>query len=362
MRDSSREFEILIVDDTPSQIHLVAMILKEAGYKVRVLVEGNRLFEVIENKVPDLILMDIMMPEINGIDLCRRIKNNSIYKSIPIIFLTAITDSEIIINAFSAGAQDYVSKPVNPKELLARVDVHVQLKCKTENLEEAYKEIESFNHMVCHDLKSPLWAIKNLINFINDDMAVTEENSTKRFLQALGEKASEAILLIEKLSDLSKVSSDPLVKEWIAIHDVFEEVYQTLLDENMGRTVEMQIDPMPEVYADRLLIKQVVYNAVSNAFKYTSKIASTEIKITYSEEKNEHVYRIMDNGVGFSMKNAEKLFTMFYRLHSKKDYDGAGTGLAIAKKIIKRHHGRVWVESEVNRGTNFSFTLQSKSF
>jgi Bacteriophytochrome (light-regulated signal transduction histidine kinase) len=357
MPKSSKECEILIIDDTPDQIHLVAMILKEAGYKVKVLVEGNRVFEVLENRIPDLILMDIMMPEINGIELCKRIKNDSKFSSIPVIFLTALSDSDMIINAFSSGAQDYVAKPVNPKELLARVSVHIQLKNKTESLEEAYTEIESFNHMVCHDLKSPLWAIKNLIQFLKDEMPTTEEEPSGLFLRSLEEKSSEAILLIEKLSELSKVSSDPLAKEQLSIYDLFNEVYHFLLAENTGRTVEYFIDPMPDITADRLLIRQVIYNAMANAFKFTSKMNRTSIKVSYHADINEHIFAISDNGVGFQKKNAERLFSMFYRMHSKKDYDGTGTGLAIAKKIIKRHFGRVWIDSEVNQGTSFYFTL-----
>ncbi len=357
MRINIKDFDVLIIDDTPDQIHLVARILNEAGYKVRVLVDVNKLDDMLQNKVPDLILLDILMPIINGIDLCKYIKKNPIYSSIPIIFLTAVTDSNMIINAFAAGAHDYVSKPVNPKELLARVDVHIQLKNKTEKLEEAYKEIENFNHMVCHDIKSPLLAINNLVSIIKEEMFKIDDSTMTFFLDDLRSKVTETTMLIEKLAQLSQITSNPLTKDKICIYDIFNEVYQSLLQEYPDRKVDYTIDAMPIVVADKILIKQVIYNAMSNAFKYSSRNDNFILKISYKDNKDEHIFIFSDNGVGFNMEKAGMLFSMFYRLHSENDFPGSGTGLAIAKKIILRHSGRVWIESEEYQGTRFYFTL-----
>lgn len=349
--------EILIVDDAPEQIHFVASILSEEKYKVRVLTDSSEVFESLNISKPDLILLDIMMPGINGIELCKSLKSNPAFSSIPVIFLTSVSNTNTIIDAFSAGAQDYVSKPVNPKELVARVGVHLQLKYKTESLEEAYKEIESFNHIVSHDLKSPLWAIKNLVEFLNDEYMNSDESEAKRLLHGLGEKASDAIQLIGKLSELSKVSSDPIMKEKIKLADLFVEVYNVLLTENPERHIEFYLSDLPEVMVDKLLIKQVIYNVLSNSFKYTRHRETSAIKVIYQKKEYEHEFCIEDNGAGFNMNYAGKLFSMFQRLHSNKEFEGTGTGLAITKKIIQRHYGRVWIESEEQKGTKFYFTL-----
>lgn len=352
-----RQPEVLLIDDEPQQIHLVASILQEKMFKVKVLVNANEVFAFLEEKIPDLILLDIMMPEINGIELCKQIKADTRFASIPIIFLTAISDSETIINAFSAGGQDYVSKPVNERELLARVEVHLELKCKAEKLEEAYREIESFNYMVCHDLKSPLFAIKSLVRFLNDEFHTCSEEDARRFLSGLNEKATESIQLIEKLSELSKVSSEPLSKENINMKELFVDLLVTLVEENKDRDINYSISTLPQVSGDRILLKQVVYNILSNAFKYTSPRKYSIVDIEYIENNEEHVFCVSDNGVGFNMTYSNRLFNMFHRLHTKKDFEGTGTGLAIAKKIVTRHGGKIWIESELDKGTKVFFSL-----
>lgn len=353
--------EILIIDDAPQQIYLVASILQENGYNVKVLTNGKEVFDLLDENLPDLILLDIMMPDINGIELCKRIKSDPVYGAVPIIFFSAASDSETILSAFSSGAQDYVSKPVNARELLARVEVHLQLKFNAEKLEEAYREIESFNHMVCHDLKSPLLAIKSLVGFLNDEYMKCPEDEAKRFLSGLSEKANESIILIEKLSELSKVSSEPLKKEKISMNVLFTEVLDTLMNENKKRNIKYTLSKMPVVLGDRVLLKQVIYNILSNAFKYTARRKMAVIDISFTENSSEYIFCIGDNGAGFNMNNSNRLFIMFQRLHSKKDYDGTGTGLAIAKKIITRHNGRIWAESEVDKGTKVFFSLQASN-
>lgn len=349
--------EILIIDDEPQQIYLVASILSEKKYKVKVLVDGTEALEVLEEKTPDLILLDIIMPNISGIELCKKIKSNPNYSSIPVIFLTAASDSETVLNAFAAGAQDYVSKPVNAKELLARVEVHLQLKRKSQKLEEAYREIESFNHMVCHDLKSPLMAIKSLVRFLNDEYMKESEEDVRLYLSSLSEKAAESITLIQKLSELSKVSSDPLTKERINMHELFREVMDTLLTENKQRNIEYSLPELPEVHGDRLLLKQVLYNVLSNAVKFTARRIIAKIDVSYSENRGDIIFCISDNGAGFNMNYSNRMFNMFQRLHTKNNFAGTGTGLAIAKKIITRHGGKIWAESEVNTGTKVFFSL-----
>jgi two-component system, sensor histidine kinase and response regulator len=362
-----KEPEILIVDDAPEQIHIIVSILKNENYTVRALVHSKDVFHILETVDVDLILLDIMMPDVSGIELCKRIKEDPRYSAIPVIFLTALSDSDTIAHAFLAGAQDYVMKPIKPKELLARVGLQLQLKCKTEKLEIAYKEIESFNHMVCHDLKSPLWAIKSLVGFLNDEYqksvgsleyAQSNMDETKHFLHRLSEKASEAIVLIEKLSELSKISSELIEREPISTHNLLQELINGLMDENKNRKIEILMSKsLPDITGDQLLMRQVFYNILSNAFKYTRNKNCAKIEISCEQAGKEYRFCIADNGAGFNAKYAKGLFQMFQRMHTKKEFEGTGTGLAITKKIIERHHGKIWVESEEELGTQVFFTL-----
>ncbi len=356
----NRDTEILIVDDSPEQIHMVNSILKKEDFKVKATVDSREVLNILENGKISLILLDILMPDISGIDLCKIIKSNSRYSTIPVIFLTGLTDNDTIVEAFSAGAQDYVAKPVNSEELLARVHAHLQLKYKTEKLELAYKEIESFNHMICHDLKSPLWAIKSLVEFLNEYIDVSEDDAV-HLLSKLNEKAQESILLIEKLSALSKVSSDALMIEHIDMNVLMTNVHEVLVSENVNRNIQYNQNNIPDIYGDKILIKQVFYNILSNAFKYTRNCDTAKIEVSCIENDADIILCIRDNGTGFDMTYSDKLFNMFQRFHNKNEFEGTGAGLAIAKKIIERHNGKIWLSSEVDKGTSAYVKLPSRT-
>lgn len=345
--------EILIVDDSPEQIYLVHSLLREENYQVRALTEGWKVFDSLEKGRPDLILLDIVMPEISGITICKQLKNDERYSSIPVIFLTSRNDSDSIVEGFLAGAQDYVSKPVNPKELLARVGTHIHLKQKTDKLEEAYKEIKMFSHMVSHDLKAPLWSIQT----ISKHLEHADKQEQDEIVSIMCEKAQEAVNLIDKLSEISMMLNTNFVGESIDMHQLVNEVRDLLATEVSTRNVNFSIGSLPVVYGDATLLRQVLINVLSNAQKFTRSRDKAVIEVNCQKNSREYVFSVKDNGVGFNMKYGGRLFNIFQRLHSEQEFEGTGTGLVIVKKIIDRHGGRVWISGEVDNGAEIYFTL-----
>lgn len=349
--------EIFVIDDRKEITQYISGILRKDKYTVTELNHGRDLFEVLKKSVPDLILLDIVMPEPDGFEICKKIKKDHNYNEIPIIFLTARDDTESELKGFRVGAQDYISKPVNPEILLARVKTHIDLYQRAIRIKKVYKEIMEFNHMISHDLKEPLWGIQKLTEYMDDAVTYDKKEDVRELLNVIRRKACEAVELMDKLSQLTKVSNIPLKIEAIDIGKLAKTIYQELTVNCSHRNIEFICHDMPMVFGDRILLRQVLINVLSNSIKFTRDRNPAIIEIKYHRKGMEHVFIIRDNGVGFDMKYAGKIFGMFQRMHTQDEFEGTGAGLAIVKRIIERHSGSAWIESEPDKGTLLSFTL-----
>lgn len=352
-----KSFDILLVDDTPEHIDVAVEVLKDSNFKIRVATDGNTALKLIYHQKPDLILLDIYMPKMDGFELCKLIKNTPDLKSIPIIFLTSFSDEESIRKGFESGGQDYVVKPFNATELLSRVNTHLMLKCHAESLKEANKELDSFCYTVAHDLKSPLLSLNKLVEFLAADHLNQLDWAGKELVYNIQEKSSEIIHTIERLLEFSKMCEMQVNFEVLNLDEMFIEIYNELRNLEPERNISIHIQPLPMVNGDRVLIRILISNILSNAFKYTRNKQSTIIDIQSSEVSNEYVFSIKDNGAGFDMKYSSRLFGVFQRLHTKDEFEGSGVGLAICQRILKRHKGRAWMIGEIDKGATFYFTL-----
>lgn len=352
-----KSFDILLVDDTPEHIDVAVEVLKDSNFKIRVATDGNRALKLIYHQKPDLILLDIYMPHMDGFELCRLIKNTPDLKSIPIIFLTSFSDEESIRKGFESGGQDYVVKPFNASELLSRVNTHLMLKSHAESLKEANKELDSFCYTVAHDLKSPLLSLNKLVEFLAADHINQLDSAGKELVHNIQEKSNEIIHTIERLLEFSKMCEMQVNFEFLNLNEMFVDVYNELKSLEPERNIKINIQPLPEVFGDRVLIRLLISNILSNAFKYTRNKQPAIIDIQSSEVSNEYVFLIKDNGAGFDMRYSSRLFGVFQRLHTKDEFEGSGVGLAICQRILKRHNGRAWMTGEINNGATFYFTL-----
>lgn len=349
--------EILLVEDTPEHIEAVVAVLHENNYKIRIAKNWSTALALLSQHQPDLILLDIYMPEMDGFELCKTIKSDRAFSSIPIIFLTARDDEDSIRLGFELGAQDYVVKPFHSSELLARVKTHIKLKQQTESLQEANRELDSFCYTVAHNLKSPLLSINKLLEYLIADYRNKLDSEGHELVSIIQEKSVEVIAVIDHLLELSKMCEMPMQNEVIQMEQLFLDVYNELIQLQGQRTVQLKLKPLPDITGDPVMMKILVSNILSNAFKYTCHREIAIIEVNFTENENEYTFAIHDNGVGFDMRYSSRLFGVFQRLHAQNEFEGSGVGLAICQKIIKRHNGQTWLIGEVDKGATFYFSF-----
>jgi len=243
---------------------------------------------------------------------------------------------------------------------------------RTAELEAANKELEAFTYSVSHDLRAPLRAMDGFSRILQEKYAADLVPEAARYLSLVRDNAKQMGLLIEDLLAFSRLGRQALHKEKVAPRNVFNQAFEELASEMQGRKIEILFGELLECEADPILLKQVYINLLSNALKFTRKrkvakievgsVTSDELRVTSDASSISHppfpvTYFVRDNGVGFDMKYADKLFGVFQRLHRAEEYEGTGVGLAIVQRIIQRHGGRVWAEAEVEKGATFYFTL-----
>ncbi|AZV58267.1 response regulator [Clostridium sp. AWRP] len=365
------ECTVLIVDDTEENLDILVEALAD-DYEVSVATDGETALESVNMEIPDIILLDIMMPGMDGYEVCRRIKANENTKDIPIIFLTAITDVKSKAKGFELGAVDYIIKPFEILEVKARVRTHLSLEFvkyelsqknqilrkKTVELQAAVNELEAFSYTVSHDLKSPIRAIQTYSKIILQKHHKTLDDDTNEMVSDVENICSNMICMIEKLLEYSKMAHSDVCKESVDIGKMFNDAFQQCKSVCPERLIEFEFETgIPTALADAILIKQVIYNVISNAIKFTRNKKRALIVAGCERGTNEYIFYVRDNGAGINMEFSGKLFGIFQRLHSPDEFEGNGIGLATVRKIIQKHGGRTWIEGKVNEGTTLYFTL-----
>jgi light-regulated signal transduction histidine kinase (bacteriophytochrome) len=237
------------------------------------------------------------------------------------------------------------------QELNAALQAHVA------TVEAVNKELESFSHSVSHDLRTPLRFVNRIAHVLLHDSDAQLSKSAAQQVNMILQATSEMGKLIEKLLVFSQVSREPMRRRRVDLRRLFQESLKELMHEQEGRTVEVVIQSLAPCQGDRMLLKEVVVNLLSNALKFTRRQEHARIAIGCTETAQETVYSVQDNGVGFDMSESGGLFTPFHRLHRPADFEGTGIGLALVKRIIERHGGRIWAAGKVDQGATFYFTL-----
>jgi PAS domain S-box-containing protein len=233
---------------------------------------------------------------------------------------------------------------------------------RTAQLETANKELEAFSYSVSHDLRAPLRAIDGFSRILLKDFAAGLPDDVKGYLQDIRGNTQQMGQLLDDLLAFSRLGRQPIRKQRVAVNRLVKECLDELRTEQERRLVDVRVGELPACQADPALLKQVWINLLSNAFKYTGKqeAAAIEVGCRTGTQPGKCIYFVKDNGVGFDMKYAGKLFGVFQRLHRAEDFPGTGVGLAIAQRIVQRHGGRIWAEAQPNRGATFSFSLAAE--
>jgi two-component system sensor histidine kinase/response regulator len=353
---------ILVVDDISKNLQVVGTILRNEGYHVMPATSGLQALERVSAQPPDLILLDLMMPEMDGLEVCSRLKAEPLTRQIPVIFLTASNEMEHLMKGFEAGAVDYITKPFNAPELLARVRTHLELKHARERLREMNEEKNEFMGIAAHDLRNPLSAIQGYAEMIIEDAQSLAHRDLEGNGQRIREAAKRMTEMVQNFLDANRIERGEL-KLNMAISDL-SPLLQSVLETQSphatakGQIIQIELPPTPTLaLADVSITLQVFENLVSNAVKYSPP--GKKIFVRLKAETGVVRFEVEDQGPGLSKEDQKKLFGKFARLSAKPTggEHSTGLGLSIVKRLVEAMNGKVWCESELGMGAKFIVTI-----
>ncbi|CAN5801849.1 response regulator [soil metagenome] len=363
---------LLVVDDNPLNVEPLCDLLEAMGYRVAKALDGATALQVVEEHPPDLILLDIMMPGMNGYEVCVRLKADPKNERIPVVFVTALSDSEDKVRAIEAGGDDFLTKPFNRPVLLARIRSLLRLKTASDALEASYRKLQALERMkddlmkmIVHDLKSPLAAVLATLEVALDGDLGPLTGDQQQLLAGAQRHGVDMLLLIEDLLELTRLEESQLVVEreefdvTALLNNVAEE-WRLRLDRE-GATLRVDAEPALNVSADHQLLRRVFSNLVGNALRHAGP--GVEIQISAVLDRHPHgvLFTVADNGVGIPEEYHEFIFRKFGSL-GRTDASGAqssGIGLTFCKLAVEAHAGKIWVESRAGEGSAFRFVIPS---
>ncbi len=360
---------ILIVDDEAAQMKALCNTLRDEGYVTTGFASAKAAVDELRSQKFDLILTDLMMPEMDGITLLRSALE--IDPSLIGIIMTGEGTIATAVEAMKTGALDYILKPFKLSAILPvlsralavrrlrirNAELEQRVRERTAELEAANRDLESFCSSVSHDLRAPLRHIDGFSSLLIENYASQMPEEAQRLLKFVSSSALRMGQLIDDLLHFSRLGRQQLTKQPVNISGLVQEVLDELAKEQDGRSVELRVVQLPDTVGDPSLLKQVFINLLSNAYKFTRQREKPMIEVGWRQQKDEKVYFVRDNGAGFDMKHADKLFGVFQRLHRQDEFEGTGVGLSIVQRIVQRHGGRIWAEAELGKGATFYFTL-----
>jgi signal transduction histidine kinase len=362
-----QEYRILLIDDEPRNLGVLSVILERRGVELLTARSGERGLEIAQLNHPDLILLDVMMPGIDGFETCRRLKGDEGTADIPVIFTTILDDLENKLVGFQAGAVDYLSKPFQEEEVVARVGKHIEihrlqrvLQQRNQELEQKNEELESFSHTVAHNLKTPIGQVKSICDTLSEVGIGSREflGLAKSFIPLLSQASDKMLGSVDALLLLAKIEKGQL-PEYLKECDVRAcavDALDTLgpTVESQGARIEFEGGTWPKARAHAPWIVEIWKNYIGNGLKYGGDpphlVLGADVQGPYAE------YRIKDNGEGIDETLCDKLFIPFSRLH-RNTREGHGLGLSIVDRIMEMHGGDVGVDGNPGAGSRFYFRL-----
>ena len=375
---------ILIVDDIPDNLNVLGEILKGEGWKVRPVLNGELAMVVAQKEKPDLVLLDIMMPDMDGYEVCRRLKANQNLNDIPVIFISALTDTRDILKAFACGGVDYIAKPFRAEEVKARVSTHLKLHRQSleliqqrEELHQQSQELkdliatkDKFFSIIAHDLRSPFNSFLGYTQILVEELNVLSSKEILNMAVTMRNSAKSLFSLLENLLEWSRmqrglISFNPEVGSLLII--VFDSLLMVLEHaNNKGINMTYDVPDSLNVFADSNMLQTVIRNLVSNAVKYTPRGGKIVLSAKAAGDNIVEI-SISDSGIGMSPEMVDNLFRLDANTN-RTGTDGepsSGLGLYLCKDFIEKHGGKIWAESEEGKGSTFYFTIKgvrSKEF
>jgi signal transduction histidine kinase len=361
MERDNHQFNILIVDDVAHNIQIIANILENAGYQTAYAMSGEAALEQAHSFAYDLILLDIMMPGTDGYDTCRLLRNNPLTKETPVIFITAKKNTKNVVMGFEIGAQDYITKPFQPAELLVRVKTHLELKSARERLKEANALKDKFFSVIAHDLRGQFHVLLGLSDILMLNDKSFSEAKKSEYIKKMNNSAYALYKFLQNLLDWSRIQQDRI--EWHPQKINLRLMVATTLSMQAMQAKEKKISLTSHIntdlyaYGDPDTVEMIIRNLVSNALKFTHPGGA--IRITCRENEDCQEITVADTGIGIVAENIEKLFRIdtHYSTKGTDKEKGTGLGLILCKEFIQKNGGRIWVESVKGQGSRFIFTV-----
>jgi two-component system sensor histidine kinase/response regulator len=377
---------LLLVDDQPANLLALEAMLQDLGQHIVKAGSGREALKWLLTNDCAVILLDVKMPEMDGFETAELIRQRDRSRHTPIIFLTAADRSQTqAMRGYAVGAVDYLIKPVVPEFVRSKVTVFVELAKTTEllrrqterlqiseqaareladaraelveDLEQKNRELETFSYTVSHDLRAPLRRIESFAKALSETQADRLDDEGRRYLSRIRTSSQEMAQLIDDVLYLSRVTRAELRRQEVDLSALARAIIERLREAEPDRKVDVRIRPGLTTVGDGQLLRIALDNLLENAWKFSARQPEARIEFGVTHLPGEPAYFIRDNGAGFDMSYAGRLFTPFQRLHLSSEFPGTGVGLATVQRIIYRHGGRIWAEGGVGQGATFHFTL-----
>lgn len=364
------EASVLIVDDVAENVQILGNILRKQGYNVLASLDGEKALNIINERAIDLILLDISMPDMDGYEVIQRVKENPENKDIPVVFLTARTQTADLVKGFRLGAADYITKPFQAEELLARVRNHLLIKQQQEQIAGQNADLQELNAVkdrlfgiIAHDLRNPFNLVINYADLLLRNISKYDKEKQAQFLRSIYSSGKKAYNLLENLltwshAQIGSVNYDPVkVNMQLIVHETITFLSDSAQQKNIQ--IENLVPDNFAVYADENMMHIVLRNLLSNAIKFTPKEGRIAVEAKMDDSAGRAQIAVVDSGMGIPAEKQEKLFNIDNK-HSTpgtENEEGTGLGLVLCKEFVEKNGGSIWVESQPGNGSKFNFTL-----
>lgn len=355
----------MVVDDNPTNLMPLRNILAAEGYQIILAFDGQQALQLAQAQKPDLILLDILMPEMDGFEVCQQLKDHPTTQHIPIIFISALGDKESIAKGFALGAADYIPVPFQVSEVMARVRHQAQLLEQRRQIEQHYENLNAvrneFIQSAAHDLKNPLHTIQNYARLLNEHEDLAHSEEARRYVQRILLSTQRMWNLVTDMLDMAYLDkNETLYFQEASINQILMRVIYEFDQEASKRNVILVSELLDEdiiTQVDAKAILRVLENLLSNALKYTP--LGKQILLRAWTEDAALLVSVSDEGLGIAPQELSRIFEPFYRSSQREvqEVEGSGLGLSIVKRIVEQHGGSVSVESTIGRGTTFTVRL-----